>query len=132
MTNRRHATANAAYRDGYLRSVVWFRRRDLWFTRQEQRRLGLVCAGCGQAATRRLLELHHLDYARVTCAAGRWRAGERHADLIAMHPRCHELLHRLIDRDRVLARHRDRRTATLLALARLRPSLTTGGGTRAG
>lgn len=127
MSNRRHRTA--AYRDGYLRSVVWFRRRDRWFGYEQRRRGGLGCAACGTPATRRQLELHHLDYARVVCTDRGWRAGERHDDLIAMHPYCHELLHRLIDRDQVLAEHRDRRTATMLALARLRVALQMPGGT---
>ncbi|NYE18093.1 hypothetical protein [Microbacterium immunditiarum] len=126
MTNRRHRTS--AYTDGYLRSVVWFRRRDRWFGCEQRRRGSLGCAACGNPATRRQLELHHVDYTRVTRTGRVWRAGERHDDLVAMHPYCHELLHRLIDRDRVLAEHRDRRSATLLALTHLRLALRTPGG----
>jgi 5-methylcytosine-specific restriction protein A len=40
-----------------------------------------------------------------------------------MHPYCHDLLHRLIDRDAVLARNRTRRAASDHALQRLRQKL---------
>lgn len=49
-----------------------------------------------------------------------WAAHEKHADLIALHPRCHEAVHLLIDRDRALAGLVSRRTASLNAIARLR------------
>ena len=48
---------------------------------------------------------------------------QRHGDLAALHPYCHELLHRLLERDTVLAKHRDRRTASLAAIERLRTKL---------
>jgi hypothetical protein len=55
-----------------------------------------------------------------------WRAFERHQDLVPLHPYCHDLLHRLIDRDSVLARHRSRRFASTFALERLRVRLISG------
>lgn len=120
MSNRRRPSVGNSYRRGYLKSRAWFARRDRWI-RDELRRTGrLVCAGCGGEAARHD-DLHHVDYSGVVqIAEGQWRAGEAHADLMLMHPACHELLHRLIERDVVLSRHRDRRTANELALERLR------------
>ena len=43
----------------------------------------------------------------------------------------HDLLHRLIDRDAVLSRNRTRRTASHLALARLRQKLQPDSGSAA-
>lgn len=122
MSNRRKNLQDR-YRRGFLRSPAWFTRRDRWFAHEQQVGRSLVCAGCRATATRATLELHHLDYAGVTLRAGRWMAGEKHDDLIALHPYCHELLHRLMDRDLVLSRHRTRRDATQIALTRLRPGL---------
>lgn len=119
MSNRRRPL-DRNYRSGYLRSPAWFRRRDAWFAQEEQHGRTPRCALCRRAGTPHHLHLHHLDYRGVTRTAAGWTAGERHRDLIALHPRCHELLHLLIDRDRVLAKHRSRRVATWLALARLR------------
>ena len=129
MSNGRRGAYGNAYRTGYLRSVVWFVRRDRWF-REETLRRGddaLQCAACGARAKRRQLELHHVDYGGVTSRDGRWIAGEQHEDLIPLHPYCHELLHRLIDRDTLLRSHPARRTASASAIARLRGRLTQGG-----
>jgi 5-methylcytosine-specific restriction enzyme A len=82
-----------------------------------------VCAACGELGSKRQLELHHLDYVGMSSHDGRWIAREAHDDLIPMHPACHELLHRLIDRDPILARHRTRRDATHIALQKLHPIL---------
>jgi hypothetical protein len=71
-----------------------------------------------------MLELHHLDYAGVSLVAGRWRALEKHDELMPMHPTCHDLVHRLIDRDTVLSRQRTRRDATAIAAARIREALS--------
>lgn len=122
MSNRRRPL-DQHYRTGYLRSPAWFRRRDLWFAQERRHGRASRCALCRRAGTARVLHLHHLDYRGVTRTPTGWNAGERHRDLIALHPACHELLHRLIDRDRVLARHRSRRLATWLALARLRAAI---------
>ena len=122
MSNRRRGATR--YRTGYLRSVVWFRRRDTWFLEETDRRGRLQCAACGHVDVKGRLELHHRDYTGVReHADGGWVAGERHEDLISMHPSCHELLHRLIDRDKVLSRHRSRHEATRVALERLRAAL---------
>jgi len=123
MSNRRKMGVRNAYRAEFLRSPTWFARRSRWFRKQERLHRPLVCAACGRLATSADLELHHLDYSGVRFAGGRWRAFERHADLVPMHPSCHDLLHRLIDRDRVLAFHRARRVASLIALSRLRVKL---------
>ena len=80
---------------------------------------------CGELAPSALLELHHLDYGGVTIVGNHWRAFERHDDLVAMHPSCHDLVHRLIDRDTVLAHQRTRRDATAIAIVRVREALIT-------
>ncbi|MDO8384475.1 MULTISPECIES: hypothetical protein [Microbacterium] len=123
MNNQRRGDVKNLYRYGFLRSPAWFARRDSWFTTETRRAGALFCAGCGEPATRDEVELHHLDYSGVTLEAGRWRAHEEHGDLAALHPYCHELLHRLLERDTVLAKHRDRRTASLAAIERLRTKL---------
>jgi len=129
VSNGRKSGRGNRYRSGYLLSVEWFMRRDLWFQVEQRHRGALACAGCGRLAARRDLELHHIDYRGVVQRGGRWLACESHDDLTALHPRCHELLHRLIDRDRVLRYHRSRQAATAIALRRLRASI--GGGSDA-
>lgn len=124
MSNARRAWMMDGYRSEFLRSRAWFARRDRWFTEQVARGIPLACAACGGDAAKTDLELHHLDYDGVHLTDGRWHASEPHRDLVAMHPYCHELLHRLIDRDVVLSRNRTRRDATLIAIERLRPKLT--------
>ncbi len=116
MSNARKSAVGNLYRSGYLRSVPWFRRRDQWFTEQEARTYELRCVVCGRAATRRQLELHHLDYTRVTLVGARWICGEIHEDLCAMHPACHGLVHRVLDSDPVLRGHRTRPVATVHAI----------------
>lgn len=123
MSNRRRRGLFNLYTSGFLRSPVWFARRDRWFAENTAAGQTLECAGCMRPAHKRALELHHLDYSGVTIHQGRWTANEAHADLVPMHPYCHELLHRLIDRDAVLSRHRSRRAATHQALERLRQKL---------
>lgn len=123
MSNTRKPAIHNTYRTGFLRSPVWFARRDRWFRVALDRQGELRCAACLQTATKRQLELHHLDYTGVTFSEGRWHAREQHDDLVALHPYCHELLHRLIDRDVVLSRHRNRRNGSLLALSRLQHKL---------
>lgn len=123
MSNRRRPALFNLYRNEFLRSKAWFARRDRWFTHQATSGQPLSCAGCGRTATRSQLELHHLDYRGVKITGGTFRALEPDEDLVAMHPYCHDLLHRLIDRDAVLSHARTRRTASHLALARLRQKL---------
>ena len=131
MSNRRTPLHAHAYRTTFLRSRAWFARRDAWFTHAATRPEPLVCVACGIQADKRDLELHHLDYAGVRqLDDGRWLALEPDDDLIALHPYCHELLHRLIDRDAVLSRHRTRRAASELALDALRRILTLAEGAR--
>ncbi|CDJ99838.1 MULTISPECIES: HNH endonuclease signature motif containing protein [Micrococcales] len=123
MSNHRKPPIMNLYRSGFLRSPAWFARRDRWFTQQAALGWPLVCAACGRPASKRQLQLHHLDYTGVTIIQGRYKALEAHEDLIPLHAYCHDLLHRLIDRDVVLSRNRTRRDATRLALERLRPAL---------
>ncbi|GAA1468918.1 hypothetical protein [Microbacterium thalassium] len=123
MSNARRSWILNLYRSEYLRSRVWFARRDRWFREQAATGAALACAACGQGAVKSDLELHHLDYDRVVLEDGRWKAREPHADLVPMHPYCHDLLHRLIERDEVLARHRTRRDASAIALETLRYKL---------
>lgn len=125
MSNSRTPLHASAYRSRFLRSRAWFARRDAWFAHATTEPLPLTCVACGIPATKRDLELHHLDYAGVQqFGDGSWVARESDGDLIPLHPYCHELLHRLIDRDAVLSRHRTRRVASELALDALRRTLT--------
>jgi hypothetical protein len=126
MSNRRRPGLLNLYRGEFLHTKVWFARRDRWFREQHATGRALECAGCGRPDDKRHLELHHLDYSGVILDRGKWRAVELHEDLVPMHPYCHELLHRLIDRDAVLSRNRTRRAATHHALARLRTKLAPG------
>lgn len=129
MTNRRRPALMNLYRSEFLHSRTWFARRDRWFTQQAARCIALTCAGCGRPAEKKQLELHHLDYTGVVLEQGRWIALEAHDDLVPMHSYCHDLLHRLIDRDAVLTRNRTRRAASVHALERLRRSLQPKEGT---
>lgn len=124
MSNRRRTVRRNAYRRDFLRSPAWHARRDRWFTHQARLYRALACAACDTPGSKENLELHHLDYRGVTRRDGRWIAFEKHDDLIPLHPYCHELLHRLLDRDAVLAKARSRRTASHIALSRLRAKLT--------
>lgn len=124
MSNQRRPGMFKLYRFGYLRSGAWFARRDKWFAEELTRRGSITCAACGREAPKRRLELHHLDYDRVSLEDGRWHGQEAHEDLVSLHSYCHELLHRLIDRDSVLSRNRTRRAASHLALERLRQKVT--------
>jgi len=110
-----------SYVTGYLKSIPWFRRRDRWFE-EETARAGVVrCTICSRRGTKRTLELHHLDYAGVTHTdAGGWIAGEEHEDLVAAHPRCHEWIHTILDRDPAASSAVDRRRANERVIARLR------------
>lgn len=122
MSNGRRGNAVNAYRSGFLRSRAWFARRSRWF--QDAATSGPIrCALCRGDGDQSSLELHHLDYAGVTRRSVGWIADEAHDDLIPVHPRCHTLIHRLIDRDVVLRRHRTRRDATQEAIARIRARL---------
>jgi len=130
VSNARKPGGAGAYRRGYLRSVSWFRRRDAWFAEQIARTGQLRCMVCWQLATRRELELHHLDYTHVTHTTHGWVAGETHEQLCAMHPGCHELVHRVLDADPVLRRHRTRRIATMHAICAARTRIGAMRGTR--
>jgi hypothetical protein len=126
MTNRRRSGLRNSYRSEFLRSPAWFARRERWFRKQQRFGRALRCAACGRLARKEQLELHHVDYSGVRFTDSAWRAFERHQDLVPLHPYCHDLLHRLIDRDSVLARHRSRRFASTFALERLRVRLISG------
>ncbi len=123
MSNGRRGNVGNSYRKGFLRSPAWFARRARWF-RDAAARGPIVCALCELAADPAELDLHHLDYRGVTRTSSGWVAAEPDEDLTPMHRPCHDALHRLIDRDRVLRRHRSRRDATRLAIIRLRPRMT--------
>lgn len=123
MSNRRRPGRDNTYRSRYLHSPAWFARRDHWFA-DEQTRTGHVrCALCLGAGSSRSLELHHLDYRGVTQTPHGWTAGEKHEDLTALHPRCHEYVHQLIERDRALSGFVSRRTASVQAIARLQAKI---------
>lgn len=111
------------YIQGYLKSVAWFRRRDEWFAKELEERGGIYCAACTRQLSRRQSELHHMSYQGVVKTRSGWAAEEAHEDLIAMHVRCHEWLHQLLDRDPAFRYVRSRETATRLVLARLRAKL---------
>jgi 5-methylcytosine-specific restriction protein A len=124
VSNARNPRAERRYRIGYLRSVAWFRRRDRWFAEQAHRTGALRCVVCWRAASRRDLELHHLNYRNVNRVGAGWAARERHEDLCSMHPGCHELVHRILDTDTVLRSHRRRLVATVQAIEIARQRLT--------
>ncbi|MGC0252153.1 hypothetical protein [Pseudactinotalea sp. Z1748] len=118
---------------GYLRDVAWFRRRDAWFVEEQARREQIRCIVCIKADTKRHLELHHLDYTGVRQDdQGRWVAGERHEDLVAAHPRCHEWIHTVLDRDTAAASARDRRAANVRVIRALRAKIAQTLGVQAG
>lgn len=123
MSNRRKRSIANTYRTEFLHSRAWFARRARWFRDECASGRELRCILCGAVERPSALELHHLAYTGVRKRDGRWRAGERHDDLVPLHAACHDLIHRLIDRDEVLAFHRDRRTASLIALTRLQRKL---------
>jgi hypothetical protein len=125
MSNHRRPARANPYRHGYLHCPAWYARRDRWFTDEKADRGVVRCAVCLGAGTNRTLELHHLDYRGVTRARNGWAAREQHGDLIAIHPRCHEWLHTLIDRDKTLSGLISRRAATARAIARLREKIAT-------
>lgn len=125
MSNRRRSPVANRYRTDFLHSLAWFARRDRWFRTQTSRG-PLVCAACLTPATEDQLELHHVDYSGVTFVDGSWRAFEPHQALIPLHRECHEHLHRILDRDRLLARHRTREDATRTALTLLHGALPEG------
>lgn len=108
------------YRTGYLRSTAWFARRDRWFVEETARRSAVRCCICNGLGTKSSLELHHIDYVGVEETPAGWVAAESHEDLVAAHPRCHEWIHRLLDRDEVLGQLMSRRSANLQAISRLR------------
>ncbi|NNC12842.1 hypothetical protein HII28_13255 [Planctomonas sp. JC2975] len=121
MSNHRKSAWDAAgYRNRYLRSPAWYRRRAKWFIAERHQHGELRCALCLGAGTERTLDLHHLDYRGVTQGPHGWSATEPHDDLIALHPRCHEWVHKLIDRDRALSGLISRRAASAQAITRLR------------
>ncbi|GAB3584511.1 hypothetical protein GCM10027406_31030 [Leifsonia lichenia] len=123
MSNRRRPARDNNYRTRYLHSPVWFGRRDRWFIEEARRASTIRCALCLGAGSARTLELHHLDYRGVTQTPHGWIAHERHEDLTALHPRCHEYVHQLVERDRALSGFVSRRTASLQAIARLRAKI---------
>jgi hypothetical protein len=123
MSNRRRPARDNTYRINYLHSGAWFARRDRWFLEEEHRSATIRCVLCLGAGSARSLELHHLDYRGVTQTPHGWTALEQHHDLIALHPRCPEYVHQLIDRDRVFSGFVSRRTASLQAIARLQAKI---------
>ena len=128
MSNRRHRSGTGRYRDQFLHSPAWHARRARWFRTEHHRHGTLACAGCGRPATEPEVELHHLTYRGITQVAGVWRAFEARRDLTAMHPWCHGMIHRIIDRDHGLSRHRTRRDATTAAIRILQSKLARGEG----
>ena len=123
MSNRRRPARANTYRTHYLHSPAWFARRDRWFDEEETRAGQVRCALCLGVGSTNTLELHHLDYKGVSQTPRGWAARERHEDLTALHPRCHEYVHQLIDRDRALSGFVSRRTASTQAIARLQAKI---------
>ena len=108
----------------YLRAPVWFRRRDQWFEDELKRAGHLECAVCMKPSRKRELELHHLDYSGVVEKIhGGWIAGERHEDLVAVHPRRHEWIHQALDDDAAAGAAMNRRAANERVIARLRTKI---------
>lgn len=109
----------------YLRSTEWFRRRDQWFTDELQRVGEIRCIICDKKGAKSRFELHHMDYRGVSrLEDGTWQPEEGHDDLVAAHPRCHEWIHKVLDRDRAPSSARDRRTANERVIRALRAKFT--------
>lgn len=123
MSNRRRPARGNRYRSGYLRSVAWFRRRDAWFAEEITRNGTARCCVCDRPGVKRTLELHHLEYSGVSEGPDGWVAGEVHEDLVAAHPRCHEWIHKLLDRDDAFGGLMSRRSANLQVISRLRSKI---------
>lgn len=123
MSNRRRPARANTYRTRYLHSPAWFARRDRWFIEERTRAGEVRCALCFGIGSTHTLELHHLDYHGVSQTPRGWTAHERHEDLTALHPRCHEYVHQLIDRDRALSGFVSRRTASTQAISRLQAKI---------
>ncbi|MGF3057333.1 hypothetical protein [Microbacterium sp. YY-01] len=105
----------------YLRSTAWFSRRDRWFKTEQERAGKIQCAVCMKSGSKRDFELHHLDYTGVQeIGNGVWLANEEHGDLVAVHPRCHEWLHRALDADPAAGSASTRRQANERVIAGLR------------
>lgn len=123
MSNHRRGEIDNIYRTDYLHSKAWYARRARWFREHATTGIPLECAACRTPGAPKEFELHHADYTGITLREGRWYGYEHHDDLLPLHPYCHELLHRLIDRDQVLSRHRTRSDATRIALDALHTAL---------
>ena len=124
MSNHRKPAWDAtSYRTRYLHSPAWYRRRAKWFMAERHQHGTLRCALCLGGGTEKSLELHHLDYRGVTHGPHGWVAAEPHEDLTPLHPRCHEYVHQLIERDRALSGFVSRRTASVQAIARLQAKI---------
>jgi len=61
--------------------------------------------------------MHHLEYREklVQNSDGSWESHETHDDIVAVHKKCHNEIHRLIDHDLVLNKNRGRRVASEIA-----------------
>lgn len=123
MSNHRRPARLNSYRGHYLHSPTWFARRTRWFAEEQLEHGEVRCALCRGVGTDRTFELHHLDYRGVIETSHGWAAHEHHDDLVALHPRCHEWVHTLIDRDKALSGLVSRRTASAQAIARLRAKI---------
>ena len=70
------------------------------------------------------LELHHVSYRGVQQRPdGSWIAREEDRDLVAMHPVCHEAVHRVLDQDAMLRGLVSRQDATTRAIRIVRRQL---------
>ena len=112
-------SGNRQYQRGYLRSAAWFRRRDRWFAKVEDRGLVAVCQVCGAPGS---LDLHHVSYdgVRRDDETGTWRAGEKHEDLMPLCREHHQAVHDEFDRRRRDFWGWDRRRATAVVVVGLR------------
>lgn len=120
----RRRRSGRRYVTGYLTSTVWYRRRDKWFSDELARVGHIACAVCMKQSPKRELELHHLDYTGVIeKTEGGWIAGERHIDMVAVHPRCHEWVHKALDEDAAAGAAMTRRAANERVIARLRSKI---------
>lgn len=115
-SRRKPDTERAKYKE-YLRSPAWRHRSAEW-RHDEQARTGRrpECAACLINGS---LELHHLDYSGVTWTSDGWVAEEDHDDIVALCPRCHEAVHKLLDFESTYG-GLSRRIASLEAIRRLR------------
>lgn len=122
MSSRRKGFVTS-YHTGYLKSPAWFARRGSWIANELATKGHIECPLCLTNVDRKSVELHHVSYDGVKRTRTGWQALEADEDLVGMHKRCHEWVHRLLDQDAYYGHIKNRRLATRLVIERLQTKL---------